>query len=590
MIIGTIIAPLILGAAGAYLSYQAGVQRAEIALKEAVAVAEENTVKVLDTHQLVAARIDDLLAGMSDGDIRAQEQSLHDKMARQIGDLPQVAAAWAIDETGHELVSARVYPVNAGLDHSQRDDFRALQHSALPIYVWALRARSLDQDVYQPYFTVARRLQSPESEFRGIAVVAVSASYFASFYRSLLPNPGDYTAGVFRDDGSALAAYPAEDAAALKRDDPLAAAIGDKSLDGVIVSGSPFSRDGRFIAYKRLANYPVYVAISRTQASVIDEWLRSMAGYAAIAAPAVLGLLIISLVALHRTRREQAALAHARDAIAQRAAVEKQLHQAQKMEALGQLSAGIAHDFNNLLTIILGNIAMLRSRLREHDPAIKDFIDSAMSGCERASQLTKRLLSFSRDEPLNPRPVDINDVVRGMSDILKRSLGHGIVCEIMPATSAWLVFVDVNLMENSLLNLALNARDAMADRGRLTIEVANRSFAERDVIGRAGLTAGDYVVVAVTDTGCGMSAEVRDKAFEPFFTTKENGKGTGLGLSQVAGFVTRSGGHCVIQSALGQGTTIILYLPRYTGHANFAEPYDPSVIEDRASANDAFAP
>ena len=570
LLVGTIVVPLILAVAGGYLSYRADVKQAKAALTEAVAVAEENTIKVLDTHQLVAARIDDLLAGLSDDQIRAQEQSLHDTMARQIADLPQVAAAWAIDATGHELVSARVYPVNSSLDQSQRDDFRALQNSALPIFIWALRARSLDHDTYQPYFTVARRRQSPDGEFRGITVVAVSGDYFASFYRSLLQNPAEYTAGVYRDDGAVLARYPAgaEDAASLKRDDPLAAAIADKSSSsGIIHDGARFSEVGRLIAYRRVGDYPVYVAISRTQASIFHEWLASMTGYFAIGTPAALGLMLLSVIALRRTLREQTALARAKDAIAQQAAVESQLHQAQKMEALGQLSAGIAHDFNNLLTVIAGNIAMLRLRLDDRDPGTDEFIVSAMRGCERASQLTSRLLSFSRNEPLNPRPTDISDVVKSMSDILTRSLGDAITCDIRLSDEVWVVFVDVNQLENCLLNLALNARDAMSGRGRLMIEVANRSVSEAEAMGRPQLSAREYVVVSVTDTGCGMSAELRDKAFEPFFTTKEPGKGTGLGLSQVASFAARSGGDCVIQSTPGEGTTVILYLPRYAEEA-----------------------
>jgi signal transduction histidine kinase len=396
-------------------------------------------------------------------------------------------------------------------------------------------------------------------------VAAVSGDYFASFYRSLLRNPGDYTATVFRDDGAVLARYPAtpEDISSGKRDDPLAAAIAVRSMDGMIIDGPTFGAGGRLIAYKRVANYPVYVAIARTRASILYEWLLSMSGYFAIGTPAALGLIVLCLIALQRTRQEQAALAHARDVTTQHAAVERQLHQAQKMEALGQLSAGISHDFNNLLTIIVGNIAMLRLRLGNQDLGVEEFLDSAMSGCERASQLTRRLLSFSRNEPLNPHPADIDEIIAGMSDILGRSLGSGITCEIVPSGAKWLAYVDKSQLENSLLNLALNARDAMAGHGRLTIAVTNLPR-EGDGMSHGEGLAGDCVEIAVSDTGCGMSAEVRDKAFEPFFTTKEDGKGTGLGLSQVAGFATRSGGKCVIESTPGRGTKVKLYLPRYS--------------------------
>jgi two-component system NtrC family sensor kinase len=567
LLLGTIVVPLGLAAVGGYLSYRAYVARAEQALVEAVAVAEENTVKVLDTHELVAARIDDLLAGLSDAEIGTQEQTLHERLARQIKDLPQVAAAWALDANGHELVSARVYPVNRDLDHSGRDDFRALQGSHLQNFIWALRARSLGEDVYRPYFTVAGRREDTDGKFRGISIVAVSGTYFASFYNSLLGNPGDYAAGIFREDAVSLARYPeeAKDAAPLQRDDPLAQAIASKSSDGIIVTGSPLDRNGRLVAYRRVANYPVYVTISRTERSILQEWLGAMRGYVAIGAAAAIALALLSLIALRRTRSEQAALARARDAIAQRAAVENQLHQTQKLEAIGQLSAGIAHDFNNLITVIVGNVALLQQRIKSDQPNLQRPISEAIAGCERASKLTKRLLSFSRYQTLDPQPTDANAVIASMSDLLARSLGDRVVCQTVLADSLWFAFVDPNQLENSLLNLAVNARDAMREPGSLTITTANRALDEAYAASRAGATAGDYIEISVSDTGSGMADEVRQRAFDPFFTTKQPGKGTGLGLSQVYGFVHAAGGHCVIESAPGHGTTVRLYLPRYIG-------------------------
>jgi signal transduction histidine kinase len=567
LFLGTIIVPLGLAAGGGYLSYRAHFARAKAALVEAVAVADENTVKVLDTHKLVAARIDDLLAGLSDSEVRAQEETLHERLAQQIKDFPQVAAAWATDANGHELVSARAFPVNRDLDHSGREDFQALQNSHLQTFIWALRARSLDQNVYRPYFTVTRRRDDAAGQFRGIAIVAVSGTYFASFYNSLLGNAGDYTASIFREDGVSLARYPDDSIVtdAMQRDNPLAEAIADNSTAGTIVTGSVVEGNGRLVAYKRVADYPVYVTISRTQRSVLQEWLAGMSGYVAIGAPTAIGLMLLSLFALRRTRREQAALAHARDAIAQRAAIESQLHQSQKMEAIGQLSAGIAHDFNNFLTIISGNIALLQARFRDGEPRLQKLLYGAMEGCERASRLTKRLLSFSRHQALDPQPIDANCVIGNMSDLFARSLGSHIRYDTVLASALWRVFVDQNQLENSLLNLVVNARDAMPELGRLTLTTANRSLDEAHAASRPGTTAGDYVEISVGDTGLGMPDEVRERAFDPFFTTKESGKGTGLGLSQVYGFVDAAGGHCFIESAPGRGTIVRLYLPRYVG-------------------------
>jgi signal transduction histidine kinase len=572
LLITTIVVPLLLAVAGGYLAYRADVRLANQDLAEATAVAEENTLKVLDTHQLAVARIDDLLSGLSDDEIRAQERGLHDKLASQIADQPQIATAWAIDAAGHELVSARVFPVNRALDQSQREDFRALRNSADRLFIWALRARSLDTKTYQPYFTVARRRQGTNGEFRGISVTAVTGEYFASFYRSLLKAPGDYAATVFRDDGAVLARYPAlkTEATPPTSDDPLEAAIAARSAEGIIATGSPLGSTGRLIAYKRVAHYPVYVAITRTRASILHQWLASMTGYWAIGVPAALALVLLCLVALKRTRQEQAALSLARDASVEHAALERQLHQAQKMEALGQLSAGIAHDFNNLLTVIVGNIAMLKLRLGNLDGA-EEFLGEAMSGCERASQVTRRLLSFSRDEPLNPQPTDVSAVIEAMVDILSRSLGKQIMCEIVPPAERWLAYVDKNQLENSVLNLALNARDAMSGRGHLMVRIANFSSGDCEAVLSGSMLADDYIEISVTDDGCGMSAETRDRALEPFFTTKKDGKGTGLGLSQVAGFVARSAGKCIIESEPGHGTTVTLFLPRYRIQVNAVE-------------------
>ena len=582
LFVGTIVVPLLLAVVGGYLSLRASYQRAAAALGEAVAVAEENTTKILDTHMLVGARIDDLLAGLTDSQIEAEQDQLHQKIAQQIADLPQVAAAWAIDANGYELVSARVYPVNRALDHSNRDDFRALRDSRAQTYIWALRARSLDRGDFQPYFTVSRRRQGPDGSFEGIIVVAVSGQYFASFYNSLLGASAQYTASVLREDGTVLAGYPATEASEVpgQGDKLLAKAIAAKTTSGIIATGPRFGTGGSLVAYKRLANYPVYVTIGRTRAAILDEWLATMAGYAAIGVPAAIGLMLLSLLALRRTQREQRALAQARDALAERATIEDQLHQAQKMEAVGLLTAGIAHDFNNLLTIVSGNIALLEADRGAINPRHHRFITAAMSGCEKASALIKRLLNFAGREPTDPRPVVVNEVVARMSDLPWRSLGDRIATEFRLSSDLWPVFLDPTQLENALLNLALNARDAMAGHGRLTIETANLSVSG-PAGAHAGIAEGDYVTLLVGDTGCGMPRDVLAKAFDPFFTTKGAGKGTGLGLSQVYGFVTRCGGRCTIDSEPGYGTRVTLYLPRY--RTETAAPGDGGVNVETGS-------
>jgi prevent-host-death family protein len=249
--------------------------------------------------------------------------------------------------------------------------------------------------------------------------------------------------------------------------------------------------------------------------------------------------------------------------ITERARAEEQLRQVQKTEAVGQLTGGVAHDFNNLLAIILGNAELLSAKVGEDDPQIQAVIRAATRGAE----LTQRLLAFSRKQTLQPQVVEVNALVGGMIDLLSRSLGETIEIETGVAPDLWNASADPAQVENALLNLALNARDAMPGGGKLTIECANARLDETYVAENIEAKAGDYVVLAVSDTGSGMGAEVQARALEPFFTTKEVGQGSGLGLSMVYGFTKQTGGHVTIESEEGRGTTVKLYLPRAEGAA-----------------------
>ncbi|RYF25655.1 MAG: PAS domain-containing sensor histidine kinase [Comamonadaceae bacterium] len=253
------------------------------------------------------------------------------------------------------------------------------------------------------------------------------------------------------------------------------------------------------------------------------------------------------------------------DEVAGRLKTEQALRQAQKMEAVGQLTGGIAHDFNNMLAVVLGSLELLDRRFAAAEPRAKRYIDAARDGAKRAAQLTQRLLAFSRQQPLSPVPLDANQLVAGMSDMLRHSLGGAVRLETVLSGGLWRLHADRNQLESVILNLAVNGRDAMgalADGGRLTIETANAHLDERYAAEHLGIAAGQYVLIAVSDTGSGMPPEVMAKAFDPFFTTKEVGRGTGLGLSQVYGFIKQSGGHVKIYSEVGEGTTVKVYLPR----------------------------
>jgi signal transduction histidine kinase len=244
---------------------------------------------------------------------------------------------------------------------------------------------------------------------------------------------------------------------------------------------------------------------------------------------------------------------------AEREAAEAQLRQVQKMEAVGQLTGGIAHDFNNMLAVVVGGIDLALRRLNGPRREVMMHLQNAMEGATRAAALTRRLLSFARSEPLLPERVDSNELIGGMSDLLDRTLGERVRVEIDLGVDSWPTYVDPHQLENAIVNLAVNARDAMEGQGLMRIATENVTLAANQV---GDIRAGDYVRISLTDTGCGMPPEVLERAFEPFFTTKPVGKGTGLGLSQIFGFAHQSGGEVGIESQVGKGTTVSIYLPR----------------------------
>lgn len=258
------------------------------------------------------------------------------------------------------------------------------------------------------------------------------------------------------------------------------------------------------------------------------------------------------------------------EAITEREKVEAELRQAQKMEAVGQLTGGLAHDFNNLLAGITGSLELLHMRLRQgRHQDMERYIESARGAAKRAAALTHRLLAFSRRQTLAPEPTDVNHLAQGLEELIRRSVGPHIDVRLECAAGLWPSMIDPNQLETALLNVCLNARDAMPEGGQLRIRTANRSF-DAEAARERDLPAGQYLALSVADTGTGMPAEVVSRAFDPFYTTKPIGQGTGLGLSMVYGFVRQSGGQVRIHSAVSAGTTLTLYLPRYHGRPDDA--------------------
>jgi signal transduction histidine kinase len=288
---------------------------------------------------------------------------------------------------------------------------------------------------------------------------------------------------------------------------------------------------------------------------------------------------MLEMKVAERTRELITANEQLRTEAEERERIEEVLRQAQKMEAVGQLTGGLAHDFNNLLAGISGNLELMRTRMGQgRMTELGRYVDTALLSVGRAAALTHRLLAFSRRQTLDPKPIGVGALVGGMEDLFRRTVGPSIEIEARLPAGLWLARCDPNQLENALLNLVINARDAMPDGGHLTIETANAVLDDRRAtIGDVSLRsvpAGEYVVLSVTDTGTGMSAATMARAFDPFFTTKPIGQGTGLGLSMIYGFVEQTGGHIHLRSGLGQGTTVTIHLPRHLGEPEAATEID----------------
>jgi signal transduction histidine kinase/CheY-like chemotaxis protein len=285
-----------------------------------------------------------------------------------------------------------------------------------------------------------------------------------------------------------------------------------------------------------------------------------------------------------RTAELSAANVKLTEEIKLRQDTEAQVMQMRKIEAIGQLTGGIAHDFNNMLAIIISSLRLLQRRLDRGDTNVQKYIDGAVEGAERAANLTSRLLAFSRQQPLAPEVIDGNKLIAGMGEILRRTIPESVRIETVLAGGLWRTYADVQGLESAIINLAVNGRDAMPDGGKLTIETANVVLDEAYAGAHPDIKPGQYVMIAVTDTGTGMPPDVLGQAFEPFFTTKPAGQGTGLGLSQVHGFIKQSGGHIAIYSEPGHGTTVKIYLPRRldaTETAGLKRPATSEVLMSR---------
>ncbi|MGZ5804153.1 MAG: ATP-binding protein [Xanthobacteraceae bacterium] len=543
--------------------YQSAFAGGDERLSSDLGIIVEHADKIFQSVDLTFSGVNAIIVGMTDEEIKASEREIHSKLAEFEKTTSAVGGIVIVDKNGRPLVTSNTYPTPNDLVLSDRDFFRAQAERDAGIYVGAVANLRVTGS---PFFGVSRRRQSSSGEFNGIVAVTVTPQTFTEFYQRLSGQSGTGYS-LARVDGAILARYPSPPGG-ITRYPPGSGFMLNVSKNpngGLVTTNNSIDGTQRRIGYRKLGYADLYLSDGISTQTITSAWLSEITPHLYFGIPATVLMFSLGLLAIRRTRAlyEEAE---------RRELAEQSLRQSQKMEAIGQLTGGVAHDFNNLLTIIIGNLGIAKRGVVE--ARAERALDNAMSGANRAAQLTQRLLAFSRRQPLNPRVLDANKLITGMADLLTRSLGENVKLETVGGAGLWNIEVDASELEAAVLNLAINARDAMPGGGKLTIETTNAYLDEEYCSRQDGLKAGQYVCIAVTDTGGGMPPDAIERAFEPFFTTKEVGKGTGLGLSQVYGFAKQSSGHVKIYSEVGQGTNVKLYFPRHHGEGETVETAD----------------
>jgi two-component system NtrC family sensor kinase len=522
--------------------------------KATVHILEEHAEKTFETEDAVLELLLGRLRGMGWHEIEGSAPLFAD-LGGSVARRPQARSIVLVDETGRPRFDSRgTGPGNlpglagSGLFAAARDGHHGLVIGTAPGW---------------PGLALARRIEDPAGGFAGIAIALLDPRHFDGFYADLT-GPTGAAISLIAEDGSIFLRYPRLEGRPAAASELVRQQIHGR--DGGVYRGR-LGRDDRdrLNSFKKLVGFPVYVVYGIDQGVLVWRWLVGVFLYALFGVPALAAVLYTSIVALRRAQaaeRAAAALADANRRLSQetgdRARAEDALRQAQKMEAVGQMTGGVAHDFNNLLTVLAGNLQLIESSAEDPE-RVRRLAGRALAAVERGERLTHQLLAFARRQLLRPEVIDPNRVIEDFARLMQRAVGEAVLLDLDLAVSLPPCRVDPAQLEAAVLNLVVNARDALDGRGRILIRTATETLATGAF---PEVAAGVYVRIDVVDDGPGMPPDVAGRAFEPFFTTKEIGKGSGLGLSQVYGFAKQSAGHVGIDTAPGAGTTVSIYLPR----------------------------
>jgi two-component system NtrC family sensor kinase len=554
-----VLVPIVLFAAAAWQDRRILVGQAEQRTIKTAAILQQQAMATVQIYELIFREVQAYMTATRE---HPDPRELHQLLRGLDDNVGQVDAVFVIDQTGKVLGHSRA-PPPLSIVTDDRDYFTALRDQGEKTFIGAPVTGRLSGE---ERLNISQRLVNGNGEFAGAVVVSADEAYFAAFHRTIRESANDVMALV-RGDGLVLVRSPRLSADPQARVLPELLAATATADSGLYHSHS--SPDGieRIYAFSKVGTYPLYVVFGLEAASINRAWYEHLGLYAAITIPAVLLLLIAAGIALRRAHQEEAMLKQLRVEIDQRAAAEERraeaetaLRQAQKMEALGQLTGGIAHDFNNLLTVVAGNIDLVISRLDE--PEIVRRLEASLRAAERGQRLTQQLLTFARRRPMRSVSVNLRHRLAETVELVESTISRDIPLVTTLQAELWDVEVDAEQLEVALLNLIVNARDAITEKGEIGITARNviLPLPNENVDGLKG----EFVALGISDSGSGIAPEILPRVFEPFFTTKSVGKGSGLGLAQVYGFARESKGAVQIDSAPGRGTTVTLYLPRAT--------------------------
>jgi len=555
--------PAAIFAIAAFDSRRSAFRQAEVEVEHAARIANEHALRVLQTNALAFDRLTEEVAGLGDAEVVAAEERLRPRLRQVVDRIPALRSLGVWSADGSLLVGSdrRAPPATP--------DRRVFaQRGPTPEDAgYQLSAVTEPDERRGLLLVVSHQRLDAAGRFAGVVAAAIRPSYFYDFYTELGRTQPGMSLSLFLADGAIVtrAPQPAAFFASAPMTGAMMRRVASGEPSGILRITSPVDGKDRLIAYRRIGGTPLYTAAAIATDVVQAEWRASLMLPALFTFPLAIALVFIARLAWRHTRREVAALRELNAEADKRLKVEAALRQAQKLEALGHLTGGVAHDVNNLLMVVNNN-AHLLERLRSAGGDIATPLASIKRAVEAGARLTRQLLAFSRRQAWRAEVIDLRHWLPSVIELLRHTLTRDIRLQLDIVSDVRSVEIDAAELELALINLAINARDAMPHGGELHIRAANAAPNER-------LPAeGDFVEIAVADSGEGIAPEVLERVFEPFFTTKEVGKGTGLGLSQVYGFCTQAGGTAQIESRPGAGTTVRMLLRATSAVAGAAEP------------------